>query len=118
MEDIVSVDDPEIELTPEMIEAGKRAFFEWNENDDPSISNLVTAMIRAIEQTRQPIKPGEAQRLFREFARETILNIQSLVEETELRLARAKELFREIDEQGADDLCRNKAPAKPEPEGE
>ena len=48
---------------------------------------------------------GAALRLFREFARETILNLQSLVEEAELRLARAKELFREIDEQGADDLA-------------
>lgn len=60
------------------------------------------------EGTPQPIESGEALRLFREFAGETILNIQSLVEETELRLARAKELFREIDEQGADDLAERR----------
>ena len=39
-----------VEITPEMIEAGKRIFFEWNENDDPSISNLVIAMIQAVDQ--------------------------------------------------------------------
>ena len=54
------------------------------------------------------IESGEALRLFREFAGETILNLQSLAEETELRLARAKELFREIDEQGADDLVEGR----------
>ena len=49
---LAGVQDGEIKITPEMIEAGKRIFFEWNENDDPSISNLVIAMIRAIEQAR------------------------------------------------------------------
>ena len=54
-------------------------------------------------------KPApEAMRQFREFAGETILNLQSLFEEAELRLVRAKELFREIDEQGADDLAEGR----------
>ncbi len=49
---------------------------------------------------KKPIEP----QLFREFAEETILNLQRLGEEVEIVLSRVKELYREIDEQGADDF--------------
>ena len=51
---------------------------------------------------------SEKLRLFREFAAETILNIQRLIEEAERVLGRAEELYREIDEQGADDLAEGR----------
>ncbi len=47
-------------------------------------------------------------RLFREFARETILNIQHLSEEVERVAKRAEELYRELDEQGAGDLAEGR----------
>ena len=61
-----------------------------------------------VEITPEMIEAGEKLRLFREFAGETIINIQRLSEEVELVLKRAKEFYREIDEQGADDLAEGR----------